>query len=1183
MPSQESVSLLLINEQAEEVKLTTISIRGFYPGCRVETVYSAADALEWSSRDDWHVILLDEHLAHGKESFLLPELKKRAPHAALIVQAERSDTTVAMQVMHAGADYYLFKESPAFLSELLIVTRKAVEQRELHRRLDLTEERYLRLLETMTDIAYELDASGNFRFVSPLVKVVLGYAPEDLVGRHFSNLLRPEERGAAERRFNERRTGGRSSRNLELRLLPKDACAGSMIDVVEINATGLYDRHKQYVGTLGVIRSRARLVPLHLAPPALESPDVPARPPDAQAPQNAVEQPSGPDQKSAPADHGVIQPAQDFDYLERRRSPRLKVQIGTRVTLDGMAWDGWTTDLSLGGMFLQVAGAVPVKERQPIQLGVVSDVGVLELRGWVRAVREAGVGDQVVLGLAVQLGALEPSDTKILASLLVGLREGSISLTLTALLMPQETGDLLIEVNASGSLQDTRSIHPCADAPGTRERRVAPRVSLALPVEFIASEGPAGRQRGVTINLGLGGLCLQLPGPSQPAARRLLLRLLSPSHEPGLRPTAGEIAACTVMGELVWTGPEPMGAMMVPSRASMRTGLRFVQLSEETRRRIADLVARSLIAPVPSEERTEGSRIVSLPLAHRNRHGERIALYHDHVKEPLPSGTPVIILLPAYGETKKEYITLAYYFAANGFHVLRYDHTHHVGESDGDITHSTLTRMKEDLLAVLDYAGCTWPSTSVGIVATSLAGRVALKACAEDDRPNLLVLLTGVVDVQSTLLAVHQEDLIGTYLDGVRRGVINMLGFNIDADGWLQDATAGGFADLDSTVKDASALRMPVVMFAAEQDAWVVLESVQVVQRALRPSLKHFYLIPEALHRLHENPRKARAVFRQLVHCCIQALAPSRSAQEIVEPHQREIGLQNRVERERARAKNQMAKAENLAFWKDYLEHFHYIANVSDFWQLLDHVYRMLGPLKGGELILDAGCGNGNFGMFLLVNQSYRQRASSPAGEPLQYIGLDFVPSALRQSRDNLKTLSAEIAGRQPNPFSTPLMVSALSRADLNSPLPFPDNQFDRIVCNLVLAYLQDPLSTLREFMRVLAWGGKLVLTNLKPQSDLSQIYRNFIGTTNRPEEVEEGRRLLSNSAKIKQGESEGIFRFFDRQELATLLVSVGVSQPRIYSTFANQAYIAVAEKGPAPEAPDHPAAERSTELRARP
>ena len=87
------------------------------------------------------------------------------------------------------------------------------------------------------------------------------------------------------------------------------------------------------------------------------------------------------------------------------------------------------------------------------------------------------------------------------------------------------------------------------------------------------------------------------------------------------------------------------------------------------------------------------------------------------------------------------------------------------------------------------------------------------------------------------------------------------------------------------------------------------------------------------------------------------------------------------------------------------------------------------------------------------------------------------------------------------------------------------------------------------------------MLTNLKPHADLSQIYRNFVQKTEEPQEVEEARQLLNNAGKIKQGESEGIFRFFDRQELLMALISTGGVNPRIYSTFANQAYIAVIEK----------------------
>jgi len=1189
MPSEESVSLLLANEQAEEVKLTTISMRGFYPGCRVETVYSAADALEWSSKDDWHVILLDQHLAQGNESFLLPELKKRAPNAALIVQAERSDTTVAMQVMHAGADYYLFKESPAFLSELLIVTRKVIQQRELNRRLDLSQERYLRLLETMTDIAYELDASGRFRFVSPLVKSVLGYTPDELIGNHFSNLLGPDDRGSAERRFNERRTGSRSSRNIELRLLAKDTSLKRVIEVVEINATGLYDRQKQFLGTLGVIRGRARLIAPQLSFAAAPEQLVTAIPQIAHtaSAESAPRQPSGRDTTEISASQGEILPAQDLEYLERRRSPRLKVQIGARLSLGEAVWGGWATDLSLGGMFLQFEGTVPANENQPVQLGLVSDAGVLEIQGSVRAIREAAAAGLAALGLAIKFAELETTETKILASLLVGLREGSISLTVTALLVPQETGDLLIEISSEDtSLRENRPVHPCPETAEFQERRVSPRINAAVPVEFIASEGPAGRQRSVTINLGIGGVCLKLQGHPDLLARRVLLRLLPPSHqETDPSPTAREIGACTVIGEVIWSGAEPIALdVTAHSETSLRTGLRFVQITGDTRRRIADLVARSLTEPVHVEERSDGSRIVSVSLEHRNRKDQRIAIYHDQAGESLSPDSPLIIILPAYGETKKDYITLAYYFASNGFHVLRYDHTNHVGESEGDIKDFTLTGMKHDLLSVLDYAQRAWPGSPIAVTATSLAGRVALKAASEDERIKLLVLVVGILDLQATLLAVHREDLVGTYLTGSRRGVVNVLGFNVDLDRFLEDAVAQGYADLQSTIRDTGQIRNPVILFTAENDVWVRLDSVKRLQEALHSNLRHMYLIPEALHRLHENPRKARAVFRQLVGCCLQWYRPRSPAPQIVEPSQREIGLQGRLERDRSRARHQMDKTENIEFWRDYLDHFHYIVNFSDYWQLLDHIYRLIGTLDGSQRILDAGCGNGNFGTFLMVNQAYRQRNHPlSAGEWPYYVAIDFVPSALAQARLNFKKVAAEIGGKISAVAGMGHMTMSLSVADLNMPLPFRDNQFDRIISNLVIAYLQDPLFTLRELMRVLAPGGRLVATNLKPQADLSQIYRNFVGVTERPEEVEEARQLLNNSGKIKQGESEGIFRFFDRQELAVLLLSCGAQNPRIYSTFANQAYIAVVEKpGTAPVESGAPAEiPSSSEIRA--
>jgi hypothetical protein len=101
-------------------------------------------------------------------------------------------------------------------------------------------------------------------------------------------------------------------------------------------------------------------------------------------------------------------------------------------------------------------------------------------------------------------------------------------------------------------------------------------------------------------------------------------------------------------------------------------------------------------------------------------------------------------------------------------------------------------------------------------------------------------------------------------------------------------------------------------------------------------------------------------------------------------------------------------------------------------------------------------------------------------------------------------------------------------------------------------------LFTLRELLRILAPKGRLVLTNLKPDADLTQIYRDSIPFANPGTEA---KGVLATTGKIQEGQREGIFQSFDRQTLARLLMSSGAIHPRIYSAFANQAFVAVAEK----------------------
>ncbi|GJL53907.1 MAG: hypothetical protein NPIRA02_10390 [Nitrospirales bacterium] len=552
---------------------------------------------------------------------------------------------------------------------------------------------------------------------------------------------------------------------------------------------------------------------------------------------------------------------------------------------------------------------------------------------------------------------------------------------------------------------------------------------------------------------------------------------------------------------------------------------------------------------------SHGMHIVSTPLAFPNTHGQLIRAYHDAPESSLPPGSPVIIISPGYGETKREYITLAYYFALNGFQVIRYDHTNHVGDSDGEHVDTTLSTMREDLETVVRYAAQTWPQSPRGLVATSLSGRVAIKATAQHANIDALILITPIIDVQHTLHAVHQEDLVGNYQQGERKGVSNILGFNVSVQHWLADALNGHFSDMSSTTHDVSAIRTPVIIVSAERDAWVQHDSLKTVTTGCKQELLDWYVIPGGLHRILENPRKAKLVYRQIAKHCQTLFNVLPAHPALIEPTRKAIGLQNKQEREQRKAGGMTEQLSD--FWHDYLAHFHHIVNYGDYQQLLSHMVKLMGPVEAGETILDAGCGNGNFAPFFYLHEKMNsQTKQEERPKPLRYVGIDFIPAALQHAQKNLQTV---VSRHQSDSLD---IESTFSCTDLNHPLPFHDNTFDKIVSNLVLGYLNDPIATLRELFRVLTPNGTLVLSNLKPNSDLSVIYTNSVQETTKPEEVEEARNLLSNSGKIRQAEGDGIFQFHGEDELRYLLQQVDPSvTPKVYSTFANQAYIAVIKK----------------------
>jgi ubiquinone/menaquinone biosynthesis C-methylase UbiE len=149
----------------------------------------------------------------------------------------------------------------------------------------------------------------------------------------------------------------------------------------------------------------------------------------------------------------------------------------------------------------------------------------------------------------------------------------------------------------------------------------------------------------------------------------------------------------------------------------------------------------------------------------------------------------------------------------------------------------------------------------------------------------------------------------------------------------------------------------------------------------------------------------------------------------------------------------------------------------------------------------------------------------------------------------------------------------SFGNATIDCAVNLPSNTFDRLGASLVLPYLYDPKSALREFYRILTPGGKIVLSSLKPNFDSSKSYMEEayeIGKRTDLTDVDKGRLLSSLRefsafvATLIELEDNGRFKFFSTHELTALMNEAGFCNIAVKESLGNPptAIIVSAEKG---------------------
>lgn len=143
-----------------------------------------------------------------------------------------------------------------------------------------------------------------------------------------------------------------------------------------------------------------------------------------------------------------------------------------------------------------------------------------------------------------------------------------------------------------------------------------------------------------------------------------------------------------------------------------------------------------------------------------------------------------------------------------------------------------------------------------------------------------------------------------------------------------------------------------------------------------------------------------------------------------------------------------------VGFWDLYAavydslpEHF------QPYQKLLEQVVEEVGKCSDKGLILDAGCGTGNFSIALAERGHH-------------VVGIDYTEGMLKRAKGKKENAGIENI--------------ELLKVDLEKGLEFPDNYFEGIISVHALYTIRDPDSVLKEYCRVLRPNGRFVLSELQ-------------------------------------------------------------------------------------------------------
>ena len=168
----------------------------------IEDCGSVAETLARLNTRSYDLLIIDYRLPDASGLAVLDWLLSHERRESTIMISGEESMDAAVGALRRSADDFLLKPySPEQLRRAVTnaLLKRQVERnnRIIHQRLQSSEQMHRYMVENSLDLIYTLDAEGRFNYLNQRVESLLGHPRNDLIGKHFSEIVHPASRRSA--------------------------------------------------------------------------------------------------------------------------------------------------------------------------------------------------------------------------------------------------------------------------------------------------------------------------------------------------------------------------------------------------------------------------------------------------------------------------------------------------------------------------------------------------------------------------------------------------------------------------------------------------------------------------------------------------------------------------------------------------------------------------------------------------------------------------------------------------------------------------------------------------------------------------------------------------------------------------------------------------------------------------